>query len=90
MKTIVQVSLDEETNRYHVHAGEGSSVDECAFACSVIARVFAKMKFIPDTKTFEDIFHKYLTDPQFDEKGEDDTTADDTTADDDEEDEDHA
>ena len=79
MKTIVQVSFDEATGRYHVHAGEGSSVDECVFACSVIARVFTKLKFIASTDEFETMLHKYLTDPQFEEKTEDTAAEEDTT-----------
>lgn len=81
MKTIIQVSFDEDSGRYHVHAGEGTSVDECAFACAVVARVFTKSKFISSTAEFETMIHKYLTDPQFeevtdeDEEGEDDGAA---------------
>lgn len=76
MKTIIQVSFNEDSNRYHIHAGEGTSVDECAFACAVVARVFTKSKFISSTAEFETMIHKYLTDPQFEEVTEEDEEED--------------
>ena len=30
-------------------------------------RIFVKNDFIKDAKEFEDLIHKYLTDPQYDE-----------------------
>lgn len=67
MKTILKVDFNDEDGRYYIAAGNGSSTSECAFACAVVARVFAKQGFISDTQEFEDLIHKYLTDPQYDE-----------------------
>lgn len=67
MKTILKVDFNDEDGRYYIAAGNGSSTSECAFACAVVARVFAKQGFVSDTKEFEDLIHKYLTDPQYDE-----------------------
>lgn len=67
MKTILKVDFNDEDGRYYIAAGNGSSTSECAFACAVVARVFAKQGFISDTKEFEEMIHKYLTDPQYDE-----------------------
>lgn len=67
MKTILKVDFNDEDGRYYIAAGNGSSTSECAFACAVVARVFAKQGFVSDTKEFEDMIHKYLTDPQYDE-----------------------
>lgn len=67
MKTILKVEFNNEDGRYYLSAGDGSSTSECAFACAIVARVFAKQGFISDTKEFEDLIHKYLTDPQYDE-----------------------
>lgn len=78
MKTILKVEFNNEDGRYYVAAGDGSSTSECAFACAIVARIFAKQGFISDTKEFEDLIHKYLTDPQYDEVP-DDAEEDDTT-----------
>lgn len=86
MKTILKVDFNDEDGRYYIAAGNGSSTSECAFACAVVARVFAKQGFVSDTKEFEDLIHKYLTDPQYDEvqdtedtdEAEEDTTDADT------------
>lgn len=67
MKTILKVDFNDEDGRYYIAAGNGSSTSECAFACAVVARVFAKQGFISDTQEFEEMIHKYLTDPQYDE-----------------------
>ena len=42
-------------------------MNECAFACAILAKIFVKNDFIKETKEFEDLIHKYLTDPQYDE-----------------------
>lgn len=70
MKKIVDVAFNPEDGKYYVTAGEGSNVNECAFACAVLAKIFVKTDFIKDTKEFEDLIHKYLTDPQYDEVDE--------------------
>ena len=70
MKKIVDVAFNPEDGKYYVTAGEGSNVNECAFACAVLAKIFVKNDFIKDTKEFEDLIHKYLTDPQYDEVDE--------------------
>ena len=67
MKTILKVDFNDEDGRYYIAAGNGSSTSECAFACAVVARVFAKQGFISDTQEFEEMIHKYLTDQQYDE-----------------------
>lgn len=67
MKTILKVDFNDEDGRYYIAAGNGSSTSECAFACAVVARVFAKQGFVSDTQEFEEMIHKYLTDPQYDE-----------------------
>lgn len=67
MKTILKVDFNDEDGRYYIAAGNGSSTSECAFACAVVARVFEKQGFISDTQEFEEMIHKYLTDPQYDE-----------------------
>lgn len=76
MKTILKVDFNDEDGRYYIAAGNGSSTSECAFACAVVARVFAKQGFVSDTKEFEDLIHKYLTDPQYDEVQDTDTDDD--------------
>ena len=85
MKTILKVDFNDEDGRYYIAAGNGSSTSECAFACAVVARVFEKQGFISDTQEFEDMIHKYLTDPQYDEVQDTDDTEnteeDDTDAD---------
>lgn len=78
MKTILKVDFNDEDGRYYIAAGNGSSTSECAFACAVVARVFEKQGFISDTQEFEEMIHKYLTDPQYDEVQ--DTDADDDDA----------
>ena len=78
MKTILKVDFNDEDGRYYIAAGNGSSTSECAFACAVVARVFEKQGFISDTQEFEEMIHKYLTDPQYDEVP--DTDADDDDA----------
>lgn len=77
MKTILKVDFNDEDGRYYIAAGNGSSTSECAFACAVVARVFAKQGFISDTQEFEEMIHKYLTDPQYDEVKDTDTDDDD-------------
>lgn len=67
MKKIVDVAFNPEDGKYYVTAGEGSNVNECAFACAVLAKIFVKNGFIKEVKDFEDLIHKYLTDPQYDE-----------------------
>lgn len=76
MKTILKVDFNDEDGRYYIAAGNGSSTSECAFACAVVARVFAKQGFISDTQEFEEMIHKYLTDPQYDEVQDTDTDDD--------------
>lgn len=76
MKTILKVEFNAEDGRYYIAAGDGSSTSECAFACAIVARVFAKQGFISGTQEFEEMIHKYLTDPQYDEVQ--DADADDT------------
>lgn len=76
MKTILKVDFNDEDGRYYVAAGNGSSTSECAFACAVVARVFEKQGFISDTQEFEEMIHKYLTDPQYDEVQDTDTDDD--------------
>lgn len=70
MKKIVDVAFNPEDGKYYVTAGEGSNVNECAFACAVLAKIFVKNGFIKEVKDFEDLIHKYLTDPQYDEVDE--------------------
>lgn len=84
MKTILKVEFNAEDGRYYIAAGDGSSTSECAFACAIVARIFAKQGFISDTKEFEDLIHKYLTDPQYDEVPETDAESDDESESDDE------
>ena len=67
MKKIVDVAFNPEDGKYYVTAGEGSNVNECAFACAILAKIFVKNGFIKEVKDFEDLIHKYLTDPQYDE-----------------------
>lgn len=67
MKKIVDVAFNPEDGKYYVTAGEGSNVNECAFACAILAKIFVKNGFIKEAKNFEDLIHKYLTDPQYDE-----------------------
>jgi hypothetical protein len=67
MKKIVDVAFNPEDGKYYVTAGEGSNVNECAFACAILAKIFVKNGFIKEAKDFEDLIHKYLTDPQYDE-----------------------
>ena len=67
MKKIVDVAFNPEDGKYYVTAGEGSNVNECAFACAVLAKIFVKNGFIKESKDFEELIHKYLTDPQYDE-----------------------
>lgn len=67
MKTILKVDFNDEDGLYYIAAGNGSSTSECALACAVVARVFAEQGFISDTQEFEEMIHKYLTDPQYDE-----------------------
>lgn len=88
MKTILKVDFNDEDGRYYIAAGNGSSTSECAFACAVVARVFEKQGFISDTQEFEEMIHKYLTDPQYDEvqDAEDTDDVEDTEDADDEED----
>lgn len=82
MKTILKVDFNDEDGRYYIAAGNGSSTSECAFACAVVARVFAKQGFVSDTQEFEEMIHKYLTDPQYDEVPDtDDTDTDDVEED---------
>lgn len=81
MKTILKVDFNDEDGRYYIAAGNGSSTSECAFACAVVARVFAKQGFVSDTKEFEEMIHKYLTDPQYDEVQDSDTDDDEDTED---------
>lgn len=76
MKTILKVDFNDEDGRYYIAAGNGSSTSECAFACAVVARVFEKQGFISDTQEFEEMIHKYLTDPQYDEVPDTDTDDD--------------
>ena len=87
MKTILKVDFNDEDGRYYIAAGNGSSTSECAFACAVVARVFEKQGFISDTQEFEEMIHKYLTDPQYDEvqDAEDTDDVEDTEDTDDEE-----
>lgn len=79
MKTILKVDFNDEDGRYYIAAGNGSSTSECAFACAVVARVFAKHGFVSDTKEFEEMIHKYLTDPQYDEVQDTEDTEEDAT-----------
>ena len=67
MKKIVDVAFNPEDGKYYVTAGEGSNVNECAFACAILAKIFVKNGFIKEVKDFEDLIHKYMTDPQYDE-----------------------
>lgn len=67
MKKIVDVAFNPEDGKYYVTAGEGSNVNECAFACAILAKIFVKTGFIKEVKDFEDLIHKYLIDPQYDE-----------------------
>lgn len=76
MKTILKVEFNAEDGRYYIAAGDGSSTSECAFACAIVARVFAKQGFISGTQEFEEMIHKYLTDPQYDEVQDTDTDDD--------------
>lgn len=73
MKTILKVEFNAEDGRYYIAAGDGSSTSECAFACAIVARVFAKQGFVSGTQEFEEMIHKYLTDPQYDEVQDTDT-----------------
>ena len=85
MKTILKVDFNDEDGRYYIAAGNGSSTSECAFACAVVARVFAKQGFISDTQEFEEMIHKYLTDPQYDEVPDVENTDDEVQDSDDDE-----
>lgn len=85
MKTILKVDFNDEDGRYYIAAGNGSSTSECAFACAVVARVFAKQGFISDTQEFEEMIHKYLTDPQYDEVQDTEDTDDEVQDTDDDE-----
>ena len=79
MKTILKVEFNAEDGRYYIAAGDGSSTSECAFACAIVARVFAKQGFISGTQEFEEMIHKYLMDPQYDEVQDTDTEDTDDT-----------
>lgn len=81
MKTILKVDFNDEDGRYYIAAGNGSSTSECAFACAVVARVFEKQGFISDTQEFEEMIHKYLTDPQYDEVQDTDDDTEEATTD---------
>ena len=85
MKTILKVDFNDEDGRYYIAAGNGSSTSECAFACAVVARVFAKQGFISDTQEFEEMIHKYLTDQQYDEVPDVENTDDEVQDSDDDE-----
>lgn len=73
MQKILEVAFNQEDGKYYVTAGEGSNVNECAFACAILAKIFVKNDFIKETKDFEDLIHKYLTDPQYDEVDDSET-----------------
>lgn len=72
IKVVLHVETDLEKSNYTVKADEGSSVNEMAFAVSVVIKTLIKANYIKNRHDFIKLVHKYCTDPQYSEV-EDDT-----------------
>ena len=67
VKTVLKVTTDAETSIYQVHADEGSSVNEMAFAVSVVIKTLIRDGHIKTRHDFMKLVNKYCTDTQYDE-----------------------
>lgn len=67
LRPILNVSLDEERNQYHIDVGAGSSMEDVFFAMAVAIKCFTRDKIIESAFAAEALLHKYLTDPQYEE-----------------------
>lgn len=66
-KLIVGVAFNEANNTYSVDIAQGGSVNEVAFAVSVVIKCLVRDGVIENNEYFTDLVNKYLTDPQFNE-----------------------
>lgn len=67
VKTILSISVNDETGEYGISVAEGSNVAETMFAISAMIRCFVRDGIIEESKTATDMLQKYLTDSQYDE-----------------------
>lgn len=66
-QNVLSVSFDYITNQYSVEIPKGGSVNETAFAVTVVVKCFLKAGHIKTAKEFTDLVLKYANDPQFEE-----------------------
>lgn len=64
---ILAVAFDDENNTYSVDIPQGSSLNESAFAMSVVIKCFIKDGYIKDYTDVTKLIEKYCTDSQYDE-----------------------
>lgn len=67
VKTILSISVNDETGEYGISVAEGSNVAETMFAISAMIRCFVRDGIIEESKIATDMLQKYLTDSQYDE-----------------------
>lgn len=68
---LVSVAFDTVNGTYRVRLPKGSSVNETAFAVSVVIRCLLRDKVIDKASDFTDKIKSYLDDPQWQEVAED-------------------
>lgn len=66
-KSILTVSFDDETGSYSVSIPQGSSVQETAFAMSVIVRCLHRDGMVARQEEFIDLINHYCNDSQYEE-----------------------
>lgn len=73
---LIKVTFDDETGRYSVSLGQGSSVPETAFAITVVIKCLKRDGYIKNAKELLNLVKKYLTDPQYEEVQDEETNVD--------------
>ena len=75
IKTILNVTYDDEKDKYGVACDQGTSYAEAIFAMAVTIKSFVKNKIITKNEDATILLVKYLTDPQYEEVKENDSTS---------------
>ena len=67
MKSILTVSFDDESGQYSVSIPQGSSVQETAFAMSVVVKCLNRDGMVARREEFIDLIKHYCDDSQYEE-----------------------
>lgn len=65
--TVLRVDTDLENSTYSVSARKGSTVNEMAFAVSVVIKTLVRDGYIKNYHEFMKLIKKYCTDSQYEE-----------------------